>query len=86
MTTFFAPTVSAGNLVLMTGEEAGAYYEFGNVLAREINDSSDTSVTVAASADPMENLQAIADGSADLAFVPSDIMTYAYEGSVLFEN
>lgn len=86
MATFFAPTVSASNLVLMTGEETGAYYEFGNVLAREINDGSDTSVTVAASADPMENLQAIADGSADLAFVPSDIMTYAYEGSVLFEN
>lgn len=86
MTAFFASSASAGNLVLMTGEEAGDYYEFGDVLARQTGAVSDTSVTVAASGDPLENLEAIADGTADLAFVPSDIMTYAYEGSVLFED
>lgn len=81
-----APAASAGSLTFTTGGDQGTYYGFGSVLAGQVSGSTGTSVTAITSGGSKANIEAMADGDAQLGFVQSDVMAYAYEGTNLFDE
>ena len=73
-------------LTFTTGGESGTYYGFGTVLAGQISDKTDTTVTAIVGAGSKGNIEAMDVGDAQLGFVQSDVMAYAYNGTSLFES
>ena len=73
-------------LTFVTGGEQGTYYGFGTILAGQISDKTDTNVTAITGKGSKSNIEAMTTGDAQLAFVQSDVMAYAYEGVNLFEK
>ena len=74
------------SLIFTTGGDQGKYYGFGGVLARKIGESTSTSVTAITSGGSQANIEALDAHDADLGFVQSDVMAYAYNGTNLFEE
>ncbi len=74
----------AANLDFVTGGEQGTYFAFGTVLAQQVSDKTATKVTAVASNGSQANVEDIAGGAAQLGFVQSDVMSYAYNGEKLF--
>ncbi len=74
----------AVSLDFVTGGDQGTYYAFGTVLAQQVSDKTSTSVTALTSQGSQANVEDIAAGSAQLGFVQSDVMSYAYNGEKLF--
>lgn len=77
---------SGGELIFTTGGDQGTYYGFGSVLAGQISDMTDTTVTAIVGKGSKANIEAMDAGDAQLGFVQSDVMSYAYEGTNLFED
>lgn len=75
-----------GNLTFVTGGEAGTYYAFGTVLAQHVSDKTDTTVTAVVGNGSQANVEDLADGAVELGFCQSDVMSYAYQGTNLFED
>jgi len=75
-----------GDLTFTTGGDQGTYFGFGGVMAQKVGEVSDTTVTAITSGGSQANIYALQDGDAQLAFVQSDVMAYAYQGSRLFEE
>ena len=73
-------------LTFITGGEQGTYYGFGTVLAGQISDKTSTNVTAITGKGSKANIEALSTNDAQLAFVQSDVMAYAYEGVNLFEQ
>ena len=73
-------------LTFTTGSETGTYYGFGTVLAGQISDKTDTTVTAIVGAGSKGNIEAMDLGDAQMGLVQSDVMAYAYNGTSLFEN
>ena len=71
-------------LTFTTGGDQGTYYGFGTVLAGQISDDTDTNVTAIVGKGSKANIEAMNIGDAQLGFVPSDVMAYAYGGTNLF--
>ena len=71
-------------LTFTTGGDQGTYYGFGSVLAGQISDNTDTTVTAIVGKGSKANIEAMAAGDAQLGFVQSDVMAYAYNGTNLF--
>lgn len=84
-TTAAAPA-AAGALKFTTGGDQGTYYGFGSVLAGQVSGSTDTKVTAITSGGSQANIDALDVGDAELGFVQSDVMAYAYEGTNLFDG
>lgn len=80
-----APSSGAG-LNFTTGGQAGTYYAFGNVLAQHATNNAGVTITALTSDGSKANIEAIEDGLAELGFVQSDVMAYAYNGTNLFEG
>ncbi len=74
------------NLTFTTGSDQGTYYGFGTVLAGQISDRTDTDVTAVVGKGSKANIEAMNVGDAQLGFVQSDVMAYAYNGTNLFES
>lgn len=74
------------SLTFVTGGESGTYYAFGTVLAQQTSDETDTSVTAVVGNGSKANVEDLASGNAQLAFCQSDVMSYAYSGTNLFEE
>ena len=74
------------NLNFTTGGDQGTYYGFGGVLASKISETTSTNVTAIASGGSQANIEFIDAGDAQLGFVQSDVMAYAYDGTRLFEE
>ena len=72
------------SLDFVTGGEQGTYYAFGTVLAQQVSDKTSTSVTALSGNGSQANVEDIAGGNAQLGFVQSDVMSYAYNGEKLF--
>ncbi len=72
------------SLDFVTGGDQGTYYGFGTVLAQQVSDKTSTSVTALTSSGSQANVEDIAAGNAQLGFVQSDVMSYAYNGEKLF--
>lgn len=77
---------NGGSLRFVTGGESGTYYAFGSVIAQHATNNTDISITAASSGGSQANIQELEDGTAELGFSQSDVMTYAYEGTNLFEG
>lgn len=75
-----------GNLKFTTGGDQGTYYAFGNVLSGEVSGKTGTKVTAITSGGSKANIETMEAGDAQLGFVQSDVMAYAYEGTNLFET
>lgn len=76
----------AGSLTFTTGGDQGTYYGFGSVLAGQVSKDTDTTVTAITSGGSQANIEAMESGDAQIGFVQSDVMAYAYDGTNLFEG
>ena len=74
----------AATLDFATGGEQGTYYAFGTVLAQQVSEKTATQVTAVTSNGSQANVEDINGGAVQLAFVQSDVMSYAYQGEKLF--
>ena len=74
------------SLTFGTGGDSGTYYAYGGTLAGYVTEHTDTSVTAVASNGSQTNIEDIASGAIQLGFVQSDVMSYAYGGTRLFES
>ena len=81
-----AGTGDSRNLRFVTGGESGTYYAFGSVIAQHATNNAGVNVVGLAGNGSQSNVQELVDGTADLAFCPSDVMAYAYNGTNLFET
>ena len=80
------PMTGGGNLTFATGGESGTYYAFGTVLAQHVSDKTDTSVTAIVGNGSQANVEDLDAGAVQLGFCQSDVMSYAYSGTNLFEE
>ena len=78
------PKDGGTNLTFTTGGEAGTYYGFGSVIAGKVGDLTSTTVTAISSGGSAHNIQSLEDGDAQLGFVQSDVMVYAFNGERTF--
>ena len=74
------------DLTFVTGGEAGTYYAFGTVLAQHVSDKTDTNVTAIVGNGSQANVEDLDAGAVQLGFCQSDVMSYAYSGTSLFEE
>ncbi len=74
------------DLTFATGGEQGTYYAFGTVLAQQVSDKTSTNVTAVVSKGSQANVEDLQANGAQLGFVQSDVMSYAYNGEKLFEG
>ena len=81
-----APASTGSELKFTTGGDQGTYYGFGSVLAGQVSGSTGTKVTAITSGGSQANIEALEAGDAELAFVQSDVMAYAYGGTNTFEG
>ena len=80
------PAASTVSLNVGTGGESGTYYGYTGILGTVIGQKTDVKLTVVATGGSKDNLVSMKDGMYDLATVQSDVMTYAYNGTNLFEE
>ena len=73
-------------LTFTTGSETGTYYGFGTVLAGQVSDKTDTTVTAIVGKGSKANIELMDVGDAQMGLVQSDVMAYAYNGTNLFTN
>ncbi len=79
-------TSSSSELRFVTGGESGTYYAYGTVLAQYATNNAGLQVNALSSEGSKANIQSLEDGDAELAFCQTDVATYAYEGTGLFEE
>ena len=77
---------SSEELIFTTGGSSGTYYGFGSVLAGQISGATDSKVTAVEGAGSQGNIELMDMEGAQLGFVQSDVMAYAYEGTNLFAD
>lgn len=77
---------TAANLSMGTGGDTGTYYGFGSVLANFVSSKADFTVTAVTSGGSKANIEDMTAGDVQLAFVQSDVMSYAYNGERLFDS
>ena len=75
-----------GKLTFTTGGDQGTYYGFGGVLGGKVGETTSTTVTAVPSGGSKANIEAMDVKDAQLGFVQSDVMAYAYNGERLFEK
>ncbi len=86
MTMSMTACAGGSNLTFGTGGETGTYYAYGGTLAQHVTGSTDVSITAVTSNGSKANIEDMTAGDIQLAFVQSDVMSYAYAGTNLFEN
>lgn len=70
-----------------TGGTSGTYYAYGGVLSQVVTNKIDgVSVTVQSTGASKANILGVVDGDFQLGLVQNDVMTYAYNGTDLFEK
>lgn len=74
----------AATLDFVTGGEQGTYYAYGTVLAQLVSEKTATQVTAVTSNGSQANVEDLDGSAAQLGFVQSDVMSYAYNGEKLF--
>ena len=86
MATMLVGCGGSKELTFTTGSETGTYYGFGTVLAGQISDDTDTTVTAIVGKGSKANIELMDVGDAQMGLVQSDVMAYAYNGTSLFEE
>ncbi|WP_042144099.1 TAXI family TRAP transporter solute-binding subunit [Paucisalibacillus sp. EB02] len=73
-------------LTMLTGGTGGTYYPLGGEISKIISDEAEMKVTPSSSNASADNIQALADEEADIAFTQTDVMANAVEGTNSFEG
>lgn len=81
-----APKDGGTSLTFTTGGDQGTYYGFGGVLGGKVGETTSTTVTAVPSGGSKTNIETMDLGDAQLGFVQSDVMAYAYNGERLFDT
>jgi TRAP transporter TAXI family solute receptor len=71
---------------IVTGGTGGTYFPLGGAMANIVNENTDIEMNAQSSGASAENMQTLADNEADIAFVQTDIASYAKEGKLMFEG
>ncbi len=79
-------TGTGKELRFSTGSDQGTYYGFGTVLAQYVTSNTGTKVTAVVSNGSQDNIEQMSMNTAQMGFVQSDVMSYAYNGERLFEG
>ena len=79
-------TGTGKELRFSTGGDQGTYYGFGTVLAQYVTSNTGTKVTAVVSNGSQDNIEQMSMNTAQMGFVQSDVMSYAYNGERLFEG
>lgn len=79
-----APASTGTELKFTTGGSSGTYYAFGSVLAGQVSSSTGSSITAIEGKGSQGNIELMDMNGAQLGFVQSDVMSYAYGGTSLF--
>lgn len=79
-------TGATDSLTFSTGGSQGTYYGFGGVLSSYVSSNTGLSVTAIESGGSQNNIENMDMGAAQLGFVQSDVMSYAYDGTNLFAD
>ena len=79
-------TGSGVELKFTTGGDQGTYYGFGTVLAQYVTSNTGSKVTAVVSNGSQDNIEQMGMNTAQMGFVQSDVMSYAYNGERLFEG
>ena len=74
------------NATFVTGGESGTYYAYGTVLAQYVSNNTDMNITAVSGNGSKANIEDIDAGTAVLGFCQSDVMSYGYAGSNLFDS
>lgn len=80
------PATTGTELKFTTGGDQGTYYGYGSVLAQAVSNETGTKVTAVVSNGSQDNIEQMDMNTAQLGFVQSDVMSYAYDGTNLFEG
>lgn len=73
-------------LSVLTGGTQGTYYALGGALADIIDTETGIKTTAEVSQASAANMTALKDGSAEIAFVQTDIAYYASKGEMMFDG
>jgi len=78
---------SVTNLTFATGGTSGTYYPYGMALAKTFNSKiPGLNITVQATGASSENIRLVSEKKADIAIVQNDVLSYAFEGTRLFND
>ncbi len=81
-----APAATGSELTFTTGGSSGTYYAFGSVLAGQVSSVTGSKITAVEGKGSQGNIELMDMDGAQLGFVQSDVMSYAYEGTNLFAD
>lgn len=73
-------------LSLLTGGTSGTYYPLGGGIAKIIVDETGIQTDALSSNASADNIEALRDGQAEIAFAQTDVATYAHEGINAFDG
>lgn len=71
---------------MLTGGTSGTYYPLGGEMATIISDETGIETSALSSNASADNVMDLADGNAELAFVQTDVVAFAYEGINAFDG
>ncbi|MHA6250585.1 TAXI family TRAP transporter solute-binding subunit [Oceanobacillus sp. CAU 1775] len=71
---------------MLTGGTSGTYYPLGGEMATIITNETGIQTDALSSNASADNVQDLADGNAELAFVQTDVVAFAYEGINAFDG
>ncbi len=77
---------AASDITFKTGGESGTYYAYGTVLAQYVSNNTGLNITAVTGNGSKANVEDLDAGSAQMVFCQSDVMSYAYSGTNLFES
>ena len=77
---------SSNELRFVTGGESGTYYAYGSVLAQYATNNAGITVNALSSEGSKANIQSLESNEAELAFCQTDVATYAFNGTNLFDG
>lgn len=73
-------------LSILTGGTQGTYYPLGGTFANLVTEETGIQTSAEVSQASAANMTALKDGSAEIAFVQTDVAFYATEGTFMFEG
>ena len=75
-------------ITLASGGTSGTYYGFSNVVANTLNEvlKDEMKINVVSTGASKANAQMIDNGDADIAIIQNDVMSYAYNGTDMFDS
>ena len=71
---------------IATGGTSGTYFPIGGAIAQAVTKGSDIQATAESSNASVANINLIAKGEMEVAFVQNDIAAWAYEGKLMFKS